>query len=964
MIQKQIVPVTLQGLDKKSDEKVLVPGKLTRLDNCRVKNLPTVEKRYGYTTLGTVSASSIFTLNNELLSIESGTLYSWSPASNAWLSKGIANTSSTDVQYLLTGQSTHQAQEYAEVDSKISVCAYLDSSSNIIIFTKDLSSGAYILPPTSTSIASTAGNLRLVTVGSTWWLVIRTTSKIKVLCGQADGASYTNVEHKTDAAAKPIDAAVYGANLVVVYQTATVANIFTVSTANVIGTPGIGLPATTALDIVWDEAVCVVGNTDLTGGPVTVFGTDGTAFKAQTLTAGFTQYASVGTVSATLTVAAVRIAAVQATATTYHFFYDNAGGTKEATVIHGATYTVSTALGTQAVLTRGSLLAQPQRTDSKTIIHTLYDSDTALQSSVFHFTWDGSTLTMCGRSLPAVAAPRIIHVHKSDADNIFSCGSVVRQGVTNTVRVQFTLESVPVTLDVLNTLYISGSILQQYDGVSTVEQGFLLFPEKPTNTTATTGGYLTNGVYLISCVYEWTDANGDLQRSAPSSPLSVTLSGGTNTEKITLTVQTLWHTLKRDTIVSPVIIRTYRTVAGGTVYYEATATPTTNSLSAASVSVVLTQADATIQSQALLYTTGGVFENIPPPSNTIIAKYKDRVVVAGGECGTKLFWSKPKVSLTAAEFSDLLYKDLLSEKEPTALQEMDDTLVVFTEDRTSILAGEPPNALGANSTLSTPQLLPSNVGSITPFVATMPNGLVFQSKNGIWTLDRGRATSYIGAQVEGLPGTLTSATLIPNEQAILLTSDTGTLVYDYFFNLWSQYDLPAIGACIYNNTHTILSTEGSVRNQGTTYGDDGAPYETDIETGWLSLAGVNGYQRILNITFLGAHKGPCKFVVDVKYDFSETVIDTYQFDTTVLQGTTYGEDTPYGTGTYGGTSDGVLRLKMKPSRQKCTSIKIHIRDEFPLSAPTGGFSITTIQFECGVIKGRANMAKANNIIVR
>jgi hypothetical protein len=295
---------------------------------------------------------------------------------------------------------------------------------------------------------------------------------------------------------------------------------------------------------------------------------------------------------------------------------------------------------------------------------------------------------------------------------------------------------------------------------------------------------------------------------------------------------------------------------------------------------------------------------------------------------------------------------------------MDDKLIILTNNRITVITGTPPNALGAEDSLSSPQIIPSQVGSKTRWVADMPAGIVFQAQSGIWMLDRGLNPSYIGAAVEDMAGTLTGVVTLPEEQSILLASDTGVLVYDYFYNIWSQYTLPAIGSCLYTNSHALLSAAGEVRLQGQTYGDAGAPYSTVIDTGWLSLAGVNGYQRVLNVMFLGAHKGPCKFVIDVMYDFSDTIVDTYQFDTNSLQSSTFGAESPYGTGTFGGDTDGVFRLKLKPSRQKCSAIKFRIRDEFPESAPTAGFSITQVSIEAGVIAGRARMGTGNNIIVR
>jgi hypothetical protein len=315
----------------------------------------------------------------------------------------------------------------------------------------------------------------------------------------------------------------------------------------------------------------------------------------------------------------------------------------------------------------------------------------------------------------------------------------------------------------------------------------------------------------------------------------------------------------------------------------------------------------------------------------------------------------------------VIFTELATESEPTAITEMDDKCVVFTENRTVILSGDAPNALGAGATLSVPQTIPADVGSMTPHIATIPQGLLFQSKKGIWQLDRGLNASYIGSSVEEpLNGLLiTSALPIPQDNKVIFTSGGGSFVYDTFFGLWSTYTPAAQAACIRQGNHCILRPNGSVWQLGTSFGDDSAPYETVLETGWISFAGIMGFQRLYNLCFLGTRQGSgAVFVVELFYDFGQKVTDTFTFTLDDLVSGNYGDDDYGDESPYGGAEDGVLRLKLKPSRQKCSSVKIRISDSFPNSEQSAGFKLTALQAEVGVISGRGRQGRGRNMIAR
>lgn len=72
-----------------------------------------------------------------------------------------------------------------------------------------------------------------------------------------------------------------------------------------------------------------------------------------------------------------------------------------------------------------------------------------------------------------------------------------------------------------NDIHTSGGILSMYDGANVVEHGFNLYPENLYNVQSPNSGALSAGQYQYSAVYEWMDNEGNVHKSAPSTPLTV-----------------------------------------------------------------------------------------------------------------------------------------------------------------------------------------------------------------------------------------------------------------------------------------------------------------------------------------------------------------------------------------------------------------------------------------------------------
>jgi hypothetical protein len=206
-------------------------------------------------------------------------------------------------------------------------------------------------------------------------------------------------------------------------------------------------------------------------------------------------------------------------------------------------------------------------------------------------------------------------------------------------------------------LHICAGLLRLYDGSSLSEHGFTVFPETLSlASSSTSGGALSDGSYGYKAVYRWTDNTGRDHRSAPTlNNLTVTLTGGGATQKPTIRIPTLRLTDKTD-----VVLELYRTEAGGTTYYKVTddLSPTENDETVDYVDFADTVSDANLINNEILYTTGGVLENLPAPAASQIAAYNgDRLAVIG-ENGFRVFFSKSIEENGPVEFTDSIYRDI------------------------------------------------------------------------------------------------------------------------------------------------------------------------------------------------------------------------------------------------------------------------------------------------------------------
>ena len=412
-----------------------------------------------------------------------------------------------------------------------------------------------------------------------------------------------------------------------------------------------------------------------------------------------------------------------------------------------------------------------------------------------------------------------------------------------------------------------------------------------------------------------------------------------------ITVPNLPATLKLSPR-TPVSIALYRTVANGTIFYRTSSAVvlTYNDPSVDTVTFLDTTPDYALVGNEVLYTSSGEVENDPLPATNYLATYKNRIIGIPSENPLTWWYSKQCIPGSPPEFSLSFVNNIDQRiKEIVACSYMDDKFVFFGPKSIFYMVGDGPAASGLNNDFSEPQIIASDTGcSEAPSVILSPVGIFFKSVKGICLLTRALEVSYIGSDVEAYNSlSITSSILVDAQNQIRFTLSNGTqITYDYFMNQWDVDSNPsAVSSVLYNSRANYLTSAGIVLQETPDlYTDNTAAISLGVNTGWMSLANVQGFQRVWKLLILGTYRSPHTLNVSIYYDFDDTTPQTVPIP--VL------------------SNPGNYEFRVFLTRQKSTAIKIVISDT--PSSPLGeGFSLSNLALEIGVKKG-LNKIKATS----
>lgn len=409
-----------------------------------------------------------------------------------------------------------------------------------------------------------------------------------------------------------------------------------------------------------------------------------------------------------------------------------------------------------------------------------------------------------------------------------------------------------------------------------------------TGVTLTIAGAIAAQTYFYQFCYEWQDNQGNYFRSAPSVPVSIVTTGSTSENTIYVPMLTLTYKVNPT---SPVKIVGYRWSTAQQVYYQFTSLlqPSENDPTQKVCVIVDAHSDASILGNNILYTTGGVLENVNGPASNIFTLFDDRFWMVDAEDRNLLWFSKQVIQGTPVEMSDLLTFFVAptiggqgSTGDITALGNMDDKLIICKRNAFYYINGVGPDNTGANNQYSQPIFITSPVGCDNQRSITMiPQGLMFQSDKGIWLLGRNLMVSYIGAEVEQYNNLrVTSATTIPKTNQVRFTLEDGTvLMYDYFVGQWAVFEgASGISSTVYENYQTLLGDDGIVYQETPgIYSDGDSPVLMSFKTGWLNLQGLRGYQRAYFAFLLGTYLTPHSLRIACATDYEVANNQTEDF---------------------------------------------------------------------------------------
>lgn len=539
---------------------------------------------------------------------------------------------------------------------------------------------------------------------------------------------------------------------------------------------------------------------------------------------------------------------------------------------------------------------------------------------------------------------------------------------------QYSAPSVPVTTTVavgggLTTFH---SVFSAGDTVITVSSATGLFVGQIL-TDSTTGSNLTTGTYIKAI------SGTSVTLSLPAAGSSTTSPGDalTTTQQGTATVYVPTLRLTAKTSTNKVIIKIYRWSTAQQEFYEVTsvASPTLNDPTVDYITFTDHQSDVAILGNSLIYTTGGVVEDVAAPSFSVCSMFDDRLWVLDAEDPFTMWYSKQVIAGTGVEFSDLFTFYVAptqgaqgSTGPITALAPMDTELVIFKKDAMYYINGSGPDNTGANSTYSQPIYISSTVGCANPnSIVLTDQGIMFQSDKGIWLLGRGLQPEYIGAMVEKyvVGNLVTSATVIPGTTQVRFTIDTGiTVMYDYFYNKWGTFtNTPALSATLYQDLHTYLNPYGQiVQETPGSYLDISTPVLLSFETGNIQLQGLSGYQMLLEFQLLGSYISPHLLNVQIAYNYGplSEQAEIQPINETGL----YGSDARYGqTSPYGGPGS-LEQWRIQPATLQCQAFRISIQEVFDPSfgLPAGaGFTLSAITPIVGLTRSYRPLRSSNTV---
>lgn len=970
-LQKQKFNISfVGGVDTKTDDKQVIPGKLLSLENGILTKLGKVIKRNGYKQLGgnLTSGNSVTTFQRELLVYDGTTAYSYAESLDSMTNKGNLNVIGMSSEPVIRNTYQQTNADSISHPNGLEVYTWDDSRGGSRYSCVDSGTGQIIV--SDQLISLTASKAKPIVLGQ--YVVIfhydSSTQRVRALpipvltpqnpLSIFDVAipSTTNPNY---------DACLIGERAFVAFNTTTSSiGIFYINAF---------LQSSTTQFITSENAngcISIVGDT--TNDAIVAY-YDGTNVKYLIRAYDLSAVLAPTTIETIANIKNITSVFDNGAGTV---FYTQTAAANYNNLIRKANITMAGAVSGVGVFVRSvSLCTKAFFYKSIAYVGTVYD--TALQPTIFLINGSGVVVakvahllaggTVNNNMLGNISSNDGLNYHfaftKKDLLDSVS-GTIYTQTGISDATITFNSDNSFQHAELANNLHVTGGLIQMYDGVGFVEHNFNYYPENFTVAETGSGG-LEAGSRQYVVTYEWLDNMGQIHRSTTSVPVTFVSTG--NNKQNTLTIPTLRLTEKKG-VRSPVEIVIYRTTVNGSIFYQvsSTANPTYNNTATDSVTYVDTTSDVTLIGRPLLYTTGGVMDNTQAEATNLITNVRGRIFYVPSENRYSYNYSKQTSSNLPVEFYDQQAYEMDRRGGPiTAIAPLDDKVIFFKERAIFYIIGEGPDSTGSQNDYAEPQLITTDGGCIDPSsVVAMPLGLMYKSAKGIYLLNRGLNVEYIGKDVEAYNGdTIYSAILMASKNQVRFALNTGVvLVYDYLVGQWYTFTNhnKLFDATVWQDKYVYIRTDGKVWMETDGYSDNGSPIVMKIVTSWFSLAQFEGFQRIYKAMIIGNYMSKHKLVMSVAYDFNPYNVSSVIVDAFSLMNTpNYGDSSPYGSELVYGGKYPLYQFKYQVPKQKCQSIQFTFYDS-QTDSDGEGYQLSGLAVEVGVKQGLNKLGASRN----
>ena len=203
--------------------------------------------------------------------------------------------------------------------------------------------------------------------------------------------------------------------------------------------------------------------------------------------------------------------------------------------------------------------------------------------------------------------------------------------------------------------------------------------------------------------------------------------------------------------------------------------------------------------QAMLYTTGGVLDNVPPPACKAMCVHQGRLVIGGADDPTVVWYSRELTPTESLSFHDTLTLSIEDGGAVTGLASVDGALIIFKRKEIFVAAGAMPDNTGGGPGLSTPLKLLHGIGCIDHrSVIETPVGIFFQSERTLELLKPDFSLDPVGlkyARAADFP-MVTAVAHNPVTREIYFTTYANVseiAVYNYALGGWMKWETDHLG---------------------------------------------------------------------------------------------------------------------------------------------------------------------------